>query len=157
VIYRRRPRLFPELTLAHGDGSYAVLLARFARVDLLILDDWGLVGLKDARRQDLLEILDDRDGDPIHDHHQSAADRPLARTARRSDARRRDSRSRRASRASPRAHRAVASRNDGRRILGREGRGLRPPVDRAGPPAFFVHEARRNTRPITMRLATQGG
>jgi DNA replication protein DnaC len=38
------------------------VLARFARVDVLILDDWGLVGLKDTQRQDLLEILDDRDG-----------------------------------------------------------------------------------------------
>lgn len=62
VIYRRLPRLFPELTLAHGDGTYPIVLARFARVDVLILDDWGLVGLKDAQRQDLLEILDDRDG-----------------------------------------------------------------------------------------------
>lgn len=62
VIYRRLPRLFPELTLAHGDGTYPTVLARFARVDVLILDDWGLVALKDAQRQDLLEILDDRDG-----------------------------------------------------------------------------------------------
>ncbi len=62
VIYRRIPRLFPELTLAHGDGTYPTLLARFARVDVLILDDWGLVSLKDIQRQDLLEILDDRDG-----------------------------------------------------------------------------------------------
>ncbi|HUE87725.1 MAG TPA: IS21-like element helper ATPase IstB [Vicinamibacterales bacterium] len=62
VIYRRIPRLFSELALAHGDGTYPVVLARFARVDLLLLDDWGLVGLKDAQRQDLLEILDDRDG-----------------------------------------------------------------------------------------------
>jgi DNA replication protein DnaC len=62
VTYRRIPRLFPELTLAHGDGTYPTVLARFARVDILILDDWGLVGLKDVQRQDLLEILDDRDG-----------------------------------------------------------------------------------------------
>jgi DNA replication protein DnaC len=62
VIYRRIPRLFPELTLAHGDGTYPTVLARFARVDVLILDDWGLVGLNDSQRQDLLEILDDRDG-----------------------------------------------------------------------------------------------
>jgi DNA replication protein DnaC len=62
VIYRRLPRLFPELTLAHGDGTYPTVLARFARVDVLILDDWGLVGLKETQRQDLLEILDDRDG-----------------------------------------------------------------------------------------------
>jgi DNA replication protein DnaC len=62
VIYRRMPRLFPELTLAHGDGTYPTLLARFARVDVLILDDWGIASLKDIQRQDLLEILDDRDG-----------------------------------------------------------------------------------------------
>jgi DNA replication protein DnaC len=52
----------PEIALAHGDGTYPTLLARFARVDVLILDDWGLVSLKDTQRQDLLEILDDRDG-----------------------------------------------------------------------------------------------
>jgi DNA replication protein DnaC len=62
VIYRRLPRLFPELTLAQGDGTYPTVLARFARVDVLILDDWGLVGLKEAQRHDLLEMLDDRDG-----------------------------------------------------------------------------------------------
>jgi len=62
VIYRRLPRLFPELTLAHGDGTYPTVLARFARVDVLILDDWGVATLKDTQRQDLLEILDDRDG-----------------------------------------------------------------------------------------------
>lgn len=62
VIYRRLPRLFSELTLAHGDGTYPIVLGRFARVDVLILDDWGLVGFKDSQRQDLLEILEDRDG-----------------------------------------------------------------------------------------------
>jgi DNA replication protein DnaC len=62
VIYRRLPRLFPELTLAHGDGTYPIVLGRFARVDVLILDDWGLVALKESQRQDLLEILEDRDG-----------------------------------------------------------------------------------------------
>jgi len=62
VIYRRVPRLMPELALAHGDGTYPTLLARFARVDVLVLDDWGLVTLTDAQRHDVLEILDDRDG-----------------------------------------------------------------------------------------------
>ncbi len=31
-----------------------------AKIDLLILDDWGLVAPDIERRQDLLEILDDR-------------------------------------------------------------------------------------------------
>src|SRR5205809_1054554 len=34
VLYRRVPRLFEELTLAHADGSYTRLLARFARTDV---------------------------------------------------------------------------------------------------------------------------
>jgi len=62
VIYRRLPRLFPEWTLAHANGTYPIVLGRFARVDVLILDDWGLVNLKEGQRQDLLEILEDRDG-----------------------------------------------------------------------------------------------
>ena len=62
VLYRRVPRLFEELTLAHADGSYTRLLARFARADLLVLDDWGLSPLRDADRRDLLEIFEDRYG-----------------------------------------------------------------------------------------------
>jgi DNA replication protein DnaC len=62
TIYRRVPRLFEELALAHADGSYTTLLARFARVDLVILDDFAIAPLKEAQRQDLLELLEDRDG-----------------------------------------------------------------------------------------------
>ena len=62
AIFGGLPRLFQELALAHADGSYTTLLARFARVDVLVLDDWGLAAVKDGHRQDLLEMLDDRDG-----------------------------------------------------------------------------------------------
>lgn len=62
VIYRRLPRLFADLALAHADGSYIALLARLARVDVLLLDDWGLGAMSDRHRHDLLEILEDRDG-----------------------------------------------------------------------------------------------
>jgi DNA replication protein DnaC len=62
VLYRRLPRLFDELTLARADGSYATLMARFARADVLVLDDCGLSVLKDGQRQDVLEILEDREG-----------------------------------------------------------------------------------------------
>jgi DNA replication protein DnaC len=62
TIYRRLPRLFEELTLAHADGSYTAFLGRLARIDLLVLDDWGLAAIGDGHRRDLLEILDDRDG-----------------------------------------------------------------------------------------------
>lgn len=62
ALYRRLPRLFEELALAHADGSYMRLLAKFARVDVLVLDDYGLTALRDIDRRDLLEIFEDRYG-----------------------------------------------------------------------------------------------
>ncbi len=62
AVYRRASRLFEELTLARADGSYARVLDRFARVDVLVLDDWGLFPTKLVERHDLLEILEDRAG-----------------------------------------------------------------------------------------------
>ncbi len=62
TLYRRLPRLFQELALARADGTYATLLARLARVDCLIIDDWGLGTLTEIQRQDLLEVMEDRDG-----------------------------------------------------------------------------------------------
>lgn len=60
VIYLRVPRLFEELKVAHGDGSFGKRLAQFAKTDLLILDDLGLTPMGQSERSDLLEILDDR-------------------------------------------------------------------------------------------------
>lgn len=60
TLYRRMPRLLDELALARADGSYPKLLAKIARHDLLILDDWGMRPLKDTQRHDVLEILEDR-------------------------------------------------------------------------------------------------
>src|SRR5207244_897806 len=60
VLYHRLPRLFEALALARGDGRYARLLKTLSRVDLLILDDWGLAPLTGEQRRDLLEVVDDR-------------------------------------------------------------------------------------------------
>jgi DNA replication protein DnaC len=60
VLYHRLPRLFEALALARGDGRYARLLKMLSRVELLILDDWGLAPLTSEQRRDLLEIVDDR-------------------------------------------------------------------------------------------------
>lgn len=62
VLYRRATRLKDEFTLAHADGTYAQLLGRLARADVLVLDDWGLAPPEDQERRDLLEILEDRCG-----------------------------------------------------------------------------------------------
>ena len=61
VLYRRVPRLCNELTLARADGTLVRLLSKFARADLIILDDWGLAPLSQVHRLDLLEVLEDRD------------------------------------------------------------------------------------------------
>lgn len=62
ALYRRVSRLFDELTLARADGTYARTLARLARADVLILDDFALAPLDSLQRQDLLEVLEDRTG-----------------------------------------------------------------------------------------------
>lgn len=61
-LYRRATRLFEELTLAHADGSFGRLLGKFGRVDVLVIDDWGLAPVGDRERRDLLEVLEDRYG-----------------------------------------------------------------------------------------------
>jgi DNA replication protein DnaC len=58
--YYRLPRLSFELALARADGSYLKVLGQLAKVDLLILDDWGLAPLEGQAQHDLLEVIDDR-------------------------------------------------------------------------------------------------
>lgn len=58
--YYRLPRLWEELKIAKANGSYMNWLVQLAKIDVLLLDDWGLVAPNAERRQDLLEILDDR-------------------------------------------------------------------------------------------------
>lgn len=62
VHYLRVPRLFEELRIAHADGSFTRRLQAMAKIDLVILDDWGLHPLAQDERADLLEIIDDRVG-----------------------------------------------------------------------------------------------
>jgi len=62
VRYYRLSRLLLELTQDKADGSYHKQLKQLAKVQLLILDDWGLEPLKPAHRNDLMEIMDDRHG-----------------------------------------------------------------------------------------------
>jgi len=73
--------------LSHADGSYGRFLQKLARTQLLILDDWGMAGLKDQERRDILEILDDRYGRaatlvtsqlPIDHWHEIVGDPTLA-------------------------------------------------------------------------------
>jgi len=60
VRYFRASRLFKALEIGRGDGSYAKQLAKLARTDLLIIDDFGIEPLPARSRNDLLELMEDR-------------------------------------------------------------------------------------------------
>jgi len=59
ALYLRAPRLFDDLTLAKADGRYLKILAAYARIDLVVIDDWGLATLTEQQRRDVLEIIED--------------------------------------------------------------------------------------------------
>lgn len=87
VRYYRTSRLLDELTLARADGSYAKLLGRLARYDVLILDDFLISPPTEMQRRDLLEVLEDRYGNrsticgsqlPVDSWHAQLGDPTLA-------------------------------------------------------------------------------
>src|SRR5256712_10655767 len=56
LMIRRPPRstLFPSTTL------FRSLLARLARLDVLVVDDWAMAPLAERERRDFLEFWEDR-------------------------------------------------------------------------------------------------
>jgi DNA replication protein DnaC len=60
VAYARMPRLFEDMATARLDGRFPRLIDKLARVQLLVLDDWGTHSLTDQQRLDLLELFEDR-------------------------------------------------------------------------------------------------
>lgn len=87
ALCTRVPRLLHELGIARADGSYASVLARLARLDVLVLDDFLIGPLKDQERRDLVEILEDRYGKsstvvttqvPTKNWHEKLADPTMA-------------------------------------------------------------------------------
>jgi DNA replication protein DnaC len=87
ALYLRMTKLFEDMSLAKGDGRYLKLLTSFAKADLLVLDDYGLMPLNQEQRHDFLEILEDRRGLrstlvtsqlPIEHWHEQIGDPTLA-------------------------------------------------------------------------------
>jgi DNA replication protein DnaC len=62
VIYYPSSKLFAHLKLSRADGSYLKELIKILKMDVLILDDFGLEPLDAQSRLSLLEILEDRHG-----------------------------------------------------------------------------------------------
>jgi len=57
VLFVTAPRLFADLRAGRGDGTYERRLARLVEVDVLIVDDLGLMPLKGDEPADLYELI----------------------------------------------------------------------------------------------------
>ncbi|MBA7679366.1 IS21 family transposase ISSpu5 [subsurface metagenome] len=87
AFYIRIPRLFQELAIARGDGSYPRIMKTLSKAKVLVLDDLGLAPMTAPERRDLLEVIEDRHGLsstivatqlPIEDWHENIRDPTIA-------------------------------------------------------------------------------
>ena len=60
TAYYRWPRFLGEVLAAKGQGDYLKHLRHLAKVQLLIIDDFGINPLTDTDRKDFLEVVEDR-------------------------------------------------------------------------------------------------
>lgn len=60
VRYTRMPELLDELSIARAEGQFKKVTKTYAKVDLLILDEWLLRRLSAQESYDLLEIIEHR-------------------------------------------------------------------------------------------------
>ena len=60
ALYLRATKLFEDMACAKGCGKYNQFLRTLGRVNVLVIDDWGLTILTDQERHDLLEVLEER-------------------------------------------------------------------------------------------------
>lgn len=60
VVYSNTARLFAKMKLSKADGTYIKELQKLQKVNLLILDDFGLQAFDNNAREILMDIIDDR-------------------------------------------------------------------------------------------------
>jgi DNA replication protein DnaC len=60
TLYVRLHKLISELNISRATGEYIKTIDRISKVELLIIDDWGMSSLNDSTRRDLLEIVENR-------------------------------------------------------------------------------------------------
>lgn len=85
--YWRTSRLLQAVATARADGSYATLIRKLEKTQLLLLDDLGISPLQVEEARDLFDILEDRNQTrstlitsqmPVKDWHDILADPTLA-------------------------------------------------------------------------------
>lgn len=62
ALYLRASRMLDELAIARLDGRFARLSAAWARIDVLVIDDFLLRPLTPSQAADVLEVIEDRTG-----------------------------------------------------------------------------------------------
>lgn len=60
VLYKRLTQLLEELDLAQGSGTLAKVRNAIAKVNLLVLDDWGISAISVKSRLNLLDVIEQR-------------------------------------------------------------------------------------------------
>ena len=79
--------MYEALALARGDGRHERIVNTIARMEVLIIDDWGPADRTAPNRSNLLEILKDRHGRastivtsqlPVEHWHEATGDPTLA-------------------------------------------------------------------------------
>lgn len=87
ALYQRAPRMLDDLAIARADGRLARLMGAWARISLLVIDDFLVRPLTPDQAADLLEVIDDRAGLrstivtsqlPIAHWHESMGDETIA-------------------------------------------------------------------------------
>jgi len=87
VRYFRLPRLAEQLLAAGAERKKSAFFKSLARIQLLVLDDFGMAPMSDEFRRDLLEVIDDRFDKsstiitsqfPVADWHRTIGDPTLA-------------------------------------------------------------------------------
>ena len=87
VLYIRIQKLFQDLAIAKGDGTYPTIMKKILKAKVLILDDLALAPMSAQERRDLLEVIEDRHGlastivtaqMPIENWHENIRDPTIA-------------------------------------------------------------------------------
>lgn len=58
--FMRFPRLLQDIAIAKADGSYSKTMQKISKVDVLVLDDWGIGKLSDDEAKEFLEVIEER-------------------------------------------------------------------------------------------------
>ncbi len=87
ALYLRAPRMLEELTIARADGRLSKIMAAWARIDVLLIDDFLLRPLGVDQAADTLEVIEDRAGRrstiitsqlPVANWHEALGDETIA-------------------------------------------------------------------------------